>query len=197
MQPHADDHTTLFCYEMVHSPHVHIISISKHISRSHKHAQGWASILGTYNEAFNAHQQHSTFVHRTGLQGREFESQSIYIYIHSIDQPGLPTFAISCTHRQAYNCTSTGQAQTASINTTYKTKNKKTSRDITDRLSMSVGVALQLQREGPNTRTRTWLGLPITKHCTRIQARAHRYIARAVQAKHCTRGTSTSANTGK
>ena len=40
-------------------------------------------------------------------------------YIHSIDQPGLPTFAISCTHRQAYNCTSTVQVQTASTNTTY------------------------------------------------------------------------------
>ena len=25
MQPHADVRTTLFCYEMVHSPHVHII----------------------------------------------------------------------------------------------------------------------------------------------------------------------------
>ena len=40
-------------------------------------------------------------------------------YIRSIDQPGLPTFAISCTHRQAYNCTSKGQLQTDSTNTTY------------------------------------------------------------------------------
>ena len=98
--------------------------------------------------------------------------------------------------------------------------NKTISTNYTDWCFVGI-VVVPLQRESPNTRTRTWLGLPIRKHCTRIQARTRRYITdtgkkvqcpccptaqevpvqvrirasrymtRTDQAKHCTRDTST------